>query len=358
MRLVHASCFVGVLALWQWSTVAQACSCFEDANQFYMDTPGLLPANAIGLGWRVTGGMPTARISMWRIDGKKETPLDVQLIPVQGAGLFVAPSDGYVAGARYRVRSAESEARRRTRQSYESRGEALPDYLGLPFRQAEFELGPPIEADSVAWPLRVEAAAISEFSVRAGGGSCGALITAAHIGIALELPEALVPYRHVLHYETLVDGAPWTPTSSLCDSTDPGRSWTDPPGTDSLYAGCKELTDTPDIEFVSPDWGLSPGSHEVVMRATLPGTTLTFESMPMQIELGCESPSTTEPEPEPELAEPTPSTAPEDVTPPPIAKTRSGCTAAPHATDRNAAWALLLLAWGIRRRRARSRARS
>jgi hypothetical protein len=137
-----------------------------------------------------------------------------------------------------------------------------------------------------AAPLPAELGALAETSSTAGrlqvasaGGACSAEVDAHQVGIEVQLGVGTTPWRDALHFETLVDGAVWRASRSAPEEVPPGASWRGR-GTDLLYRVCKTEDDA-----VSE--GLAAGSHEVVMRATLPGTTMVVQSSPLTVEIEC-----------------------------------------------------------------------
>ncbi|HWO25932.1 MAG TPA: hypothetical protein VNO30_44670 [Kofleriaceae bacterium] len=114
-------------------------------------------------------------------------------------------------------------------------------------------------------------------TVPSSGGECSVEVAAHQVGIALQPSTDALAWRGALHYETFVDGQLWH-SSSSADSAAPGSSWSGR-GTDVLYAFCEEGAHLAN--------GLAAGTHEVVMRATLPGTTTVVQSSALTVELAC-----------------------------------------------------------------------
>jgi uncharacterized protein (TIGR03382 family) len=137
-----------------------------------------------------------------------------------------------------------------------------------------------------AAPLPTELGALAETASTAGllqvasaGGACSAEVDAHQVGIELQLGAGVMSWRDVLHFETLVDGAVWSASRSAPEEVPPGASWRGR-GVDLLYRACK-------TEDESVSEGLAEGSHEVVMRATLPGSTTVVQSSPLTVEIDC-----------------------------------------------------------------------
>lgn len=128
-------------------------------------------------------------------------------------------------------------------------------------------LGTLVERENRVGPLEV-----------ASGGPCTAEIKAHQIGIELQLSAEAAAWRDVLHFETLVDGKAWR-ASRTPDSPPPGESWRGR-GVDLVYRVCET-----DGAFVAE--GLTEGTHEVVIRATLPGTATVVQSSAVTVQIDC-----------------------------------------------------------------------
>lgn len=112
----------------------------------------------------------------------------------------------------------------------------------------------------------------------AAGGPCTTEVDAHQIGIELQLSAEAAAWRDVLHFETLVDGRAWR-ASRTPDSPPPGESWRGR-GVDLVYRICASKDG-------SVDDGLPEGTHEVVMRATLPGTATVVQSSAVTVQIDC-----------------------------------------------------------------------
>lgn len=148
-------------------------------------------------------------------------------------------------------------------------------------------LGPRVTFQAVdAAPLPTSLGALMEteshidpLTVATGSGSCSSEVDAHQIGITLQLTPEALEWRGALQFETLVDGQVWKPSSSAPIETQPGTSWRGR-GVDLLYRVCKT-----NDELVTE--GLAAGPHEVVMRATLPGSGTVVQSSSLTVQFGC-----------------------------------------------------------------------
>lgn len=119
-------------------------------------------------------------------------------------------------------------------------------------------------------------------------GSCSTSIEADVASIEVELSEEAELWRDVLHFSTYVDGQLWWTSHSILASHAPGSSWIGR-GRDRLYRICDS----------NDDWafsGLSAGTHEIIVEATLPGTTIKLTTAPTTVTLSCDNETIPEPD--------------------------------------------------------------
>jgi hypothetical protein len=118
---------------------------------------------------------------------------------------------------------------------------------------------------------------VAALSVGTSSGACSTDVMAATISIDLQPTPEAAAWLDVLHFETLVDGVPWRGSGLLAPGTTRrGR------GRDSLYRICSSTDPL-------ATGGLSAGTHQVAMRATLPGTGMVLMTDAITVELLCES---------------------------------------------------------------------
>ncbi|HEX4966472.1 MAG TPA: hypothetical protein VF173_37030 [Thermoanaerobaculia bacterium] len=108
----------------------------------------------------------------------------------------------------------------------------------------------------------------------AAGLSCGKTVTAAQLPIEMDLPETMATFRDQLYFETIVDGARWGASDSICNPVFPGASWRGK-GVDLLFSACGDKG------------GLAAGRHTVEMRASLPGTNVSAVTSKVEVDLKC-----------------------------------------------------------------------
>lgn len=178
----------------------------------------------------------------------------------------------------------------------------------------------------------------------------GILIIALAVAFSVDLPPEVEPFRDYLLYATFVDDLAWEHAENKCAAHEPGRTWTEQPGTDRIFSECPA---EPDAEH-GLGRGLVAGRHHVQVRLRSPGGRYAATASG-EFELGCgrrgdppaERPSP--PAPEPDAAPATPPLS----EPPPLE--RSGCAVAGAAdTTVLAVWGPLVV-FALGRRFARQR---
>lgn len=176
--------------------------------------------------------------------------------------LWLAPEEGFVPGATYRF----------TRKQSGDAGMATLDVIvasngpGADTSGARLETGTPVtgpltpdEAPYGGWP---------EFR-------------AVRRNVTLELPAAWRRFAGALCYATSVDGLPWRATFDPCHRANPPGVASLGPGREVLFAPCAAAADARTIETGTsggtpraPATITRPGTHEVVMHAWIPGTSV------------------------------------------------------------------------------------
>ena len=260
MRFLLASLALTTLAA--SSRPADACGpppCWPGA--FVPGHNATIPENAPGLYWR-----PSVR------DLRRADPSTVRLvrygdttpIPVtpvaQGDDWVLVPQAPLVAGTQYVLEESQ-------------------ECNGGPGARAVFTVGPSAPLPTTLGRITYNGHAQPTELEVAAGGSCSLLVDVEYILAYVDRSPDVAPWKDLLLYETLVDGAPWRNQTSLNVLPEPGASWRGR-GEDLLYRICEPSTHT-----LSP--GLAPGSHEVAFRATLPGAQLTLETPADRIEVMC-----------------------------------------------------------------------
>lgn len=256
---------VGAIALTALAPLAdgaaRACSC-RGPDAAFISSSGPLPSDARGvmwaLGWRDEPVAAIDKFTVERMSGPDQWKVVPHTIEEVGPGVVLVAPEAMKAGERLRFTA-----------------------LTLPV-----ELRPSIVVDVVAQVLGAELgkARLTVGARKRGamglarGASCSGSFEVDAYPLAFELPVALQPYREALMYETLVDGSPWKPRRSLCQTVPAGRSW-QAVGEDVVLRRCNG-----DGRSAVAD--LAEGKHTVVMRASLPGTTVALE-LTADVTLSC-----------------------------------------------------------------------
>lgn len=107
--------------------------------------------------------------------------------------------------------------------------------------------------------------------------TCSAYVDAVSVRVEIELDPQVEPFAALLLYETFVDGEPWRHIPRFFAGPYRGRSWVGR-GVDKVFATCPGGSSD----------GLSPGSHQIQMRAEIPGLPeVTLESDVVEFTLEC-----------------------------------------------------------------------
>ncbi|MDZ4064155.1 MAG: hypothetical protein U1E22_05740, partial [Coriobacteriia bacterium] len=115
-----------------------------------------------------------------------------------------------------------------------------------------------------------------------GSGPCASTVTAATVRVTLAFSTGALPWKDVFAFETWVDGEPWGSAHHIAREPIIGSSW-EGRGVDLMFSICE----TPGGSFpvVAP---LGEGSHEVKMRAWLPGSSTVLETPSIVFALSCD----------------------------------------------------------------------
>lgn len=154
---------------------------------------------------------------------------------------------------------------------------------------AVFHTTAPAEIPTTIGELGLADSSEDSLTIESLAGDCAATVNAVHCGVTLELSAEAEPWRDALYFGTFVDGVPWFPRHSMCETVSPGTSWVGR-GTDLVFAICgdyqidvfgRELIDS--LPFV-----LTEGWHTVQIRGWIPGTDVVLTSSQIGVELECQ----------------------------------------------------------------------
>jgi hypothetical protein len=302
---VPAGTVAGVLlavGLFGRAGVAEACSCSDPFANELRAGDGRIPVNAGGVPWWFPGEAVRPDLASLSLDELDELSLDediyspreslvtlerlngdaleeVEAIVEPFAGAHVIrPRVPWVVGERYRVgvdagpATVSAEHRFRT--------------VEIEVVEAFDDPAPPRLFTSEPWQAPI--------GLMDRSGSCSAEFEAVQVTLSLGPEGDPRSWPHgILFYETWVDGQLWAPSSSFCETVEPGASWVQRGG-DRLVATCSGAMlpgllseGEHDPWPADPSVSLSEGEHRVVMRARLPGTALVVESEEVVVNLRC-----------------------------------------------------------------------
>jgi len=251
-------------------TPADACSFPNCGPHQFVPNGGTLPANADVLAWSRGWGVATDAGSDTGKDfvftctaddgGEEEVVFDLE------DGL-IRPHESLREGATCRIEpTAPCDAA-----SFGSEGP--------PGGPADFTVGPPAPLPTALGALTVEP--VEQMMVQlAHGASCNAPYSACARRVTLVPAEEAEPWMDAFLFSTQVDGADWKPRRDYNHDNELGASYLGR-GHELVF---HVLDDDP---HVSADSDLAPGTHTVVMRATLPGTDVVLETPPVTVDLSC-----------------------------------------------------------------------
>lgn len=318
---MKATCLVlatASLALYQPGS-ARACSpppCWPAA---FVPEHGKVPANLPGLFWRPMSG-PAASADPGNVllttAAAPMTPIAFTAQPYLGGDYLLVPAAPLPEG-NYVLTD---------RNTCSATGQRGP--------QVAFTVGPAAPLPTDLGILIAPDPSVAQLDLQTSTGSCSSRATADQLSFELVPSSSADVWRDALHFETLVDGQPWSYQTALNVAVPPGASPTGR-GRDRVFSVCA----SDDKTLV----GLAPGAHVVTMRGTLPGTKDVVTSSPLDVTLRCEG---APPAPLP------PMDPPDDVTP--GARDHGCSTGRPGAA---AGLLVALLALRPRRRRRSTRAR-
>lgn len=221
------------------------------AGYFTPTTGTTVPSNIPALYWQPLHGQQNGGNDVQQVtlvsSADPETPLPFTSSPVAGTDAYlITPTQPLVEGTTYTLGDANMCL-------------AAPEYPAAP--TSVFLVGPSAAMPSTLGAVTVTDAEVATLNVPTSSGSCTFDVQADRATLSLELSADALPWRDALHIETLVDGQPWesrTLVYRVCHSDDPGAAT-----------------------------GLAAGSHEVSMRATLPGTDIVLATAAVTFSLDC-----------------------------------------------------------------------
>ncbi|TNE45282.1 MAG: hypothetical protein EP343_27085 [Deltaproteobacteria bacterium] len=259
---------------------AEACSCMVLLRTGrWWPSSGKVPANAKGLVFTSTFAhmvLSKLKTKPLRLFVKVEawtgtqgrwvsTPFRVRKWSGGESAFLVEPKGGFVARKRYRFTVNWSTL---PKVAYTKHLRKTPPLV------AEVTVSPQ-HIKSMTVPLALKGPYRGSLRI-AWGASCFATILASIADVSMKLPKALAVFRNVFFFETRVDGAKWSASSSVCSKPLPGESWVGR-GHDRVFTDCSLLH----------PGRVRPGVHSVVMEAILPGTSIRIRAVARRLPFVC-----------------------------------------------------------------------
>jgi hypothetical protein len=249
--------------LWT-SRPAEACSplpCWPGA--FVPRDHGEVPANVPALYWRPMSGYeltadPNNVVLATAADPTTAIPFTAT--PLANGDFLIVPDAPLARGSYVIVDHTQCED------------------FNLPGPSAAFAVEAAMPLPTTLVPLIASPSRLEQIDVESRLGACSAQVMVATSVVELAPTFVKDPWFDALHFETLVDGNPWTYRSGLTLNPPPGESPLGR-GRDRVFSVC--ATTDPTVS------GLAEGKHVVTMRATLPGSTLVVMSEPLEVTLRC-----------------------------------------------------------------------
>lgn len=255
MKIFLSVCLVSTFLV-SLTPVASACSVAQSCpNELKLGSE--LPSQAKGVVWDL--GYPTddpgalkAHVTLREVGGEQSQELDVDVSALPKGGEFlIVPTGGFEPQSSYEIEVT------------------FPDFITS---QCEGNHGTSsrtfdiVELTAVSPPTLTAGEATRGPHTFAGGPECSREEEAVYTEVNIQWPSPLADVRDALEVELLIDGE----RSYISASDD---SFT-------LAASCEAMSQVAS--------GLAEGDHEVIVRATLPDTSTSWESAPLTVPLHCQ----------------------------------------------------------------------
>lgn len=256
-----------------WARTTSACSCSQmlSPGRFYPNEGGMLPLDAPGIPWTGPGHLPELRVTLRRVEGAQRITIMHRIVD-RGGFWFIAPRSGLKAGETYVVTVRERERYARALEKLKREYPEAPD----PEITATFTVSDrPLHLTQATLRATAPVKKVVQTHWGGTGGGCGGSIKAVVTDVAVELPPEVEPLRDYLLFETLKDGAPWTPREMLCREAWRGRSWQPGVGTDRVLVDCDSR------------WPERPRIHRVEVRVRSPDGAHTVVTNTVELTLDC-----------------------------------------------------------------------
>jgi hypothetical protein len=195
-------------------------------------------------------------------------------VEVTGAYALIAPKTAFVAGESCSLHSRVVRCDLSKIEGFWHKHDM--SYLT---GRANFTVGASAPLPDALGVFEIEPAKVEPIELTEGAGCSGIDDVCATRG-TIALSDGARPWRDAFVYETRVDGKPWRLPRAAPLPLDEGSSHIGR-GREILFAKRPGASSRTDVR------GLSVGRHSVVIRAYLPGTQVTLETEPVEIDLNC-----------------------------------------------------------------------
>lgn len=239
----------------------------------------MVPANAPAIWWWPDRSNGTGDLSLpvdnssydlTLLEQGTETTLAVHIEPGPPfGGFFLVPKDPMPVGKTIRVRGANF---------CPNASGVLDDTASM----AVFETSASSAVPTDLGVLTATPSVIEPLVVADGSGPCASTVTAAVVRVTLEFSTGALPWKDVFVFETWVDGEPWGSSHHIAREPIIGSSW-EGRGVDLMFSICE--TPAGSFPVVEP---LDEGSHDVKMRAWLPGSSTVLETPSIVFAVSCD----------------------------------------------------------------------
>jgi hypothetical protein len=214
-------------------------------------------------------GRPTPHLYRIEGDARSEIPLELTALAGYPPSFTVKPASALPAGSKLVLEADAPTCRPEARlEATFTVTEAAPAPTSLGTLKFALQRG------------------LLEVGTRAG--SCSETLDVAYADLTLELAAGALPFRSVLAYQWLVDGAPYDGFFHVLPHGDEGNGRSElGRGVERVYALCEPAASSRPESLLSRT---APGEHRVSLRGVLRGGA-TVETPEVHLELKCDGPA-------------------------------------------------------------------
>lgn len=243
---------------------AEACSAACGIGSF-VPASGTVAANLPAIRWNPESGfsdlLDASAVGLFQVTSGGEVAVAITTTQEPTGSVLVQPAAPLQADGDYVVRGGNT-----------CNGSGKVDSTAT---QASFHTGATAPFPSSPGTLTLATPHVGTLEVSTASGSCTAEVTAAQAEIQLAPTTDSMPWQGALEYQVLVDGSPWLESASQLGGGPPGGG-----RLGVLFTTCE----------TGDRWaskGVTPGTHSVVVRASMPGWSSSVDSAPVSVTLEC-----------------------------------------------------------------------